>query len=123
MAGTDDLGRTLPQNNTVGNPKSNKHVALFYFLAKDGGVSLPNWVLSDVVRNHPEILNDYQSKYWGTNGAYYWGEPIYGYYRDDDYWVSLKNIQLLTDAGVDLLVIDATNTFTYPKQSNVLMNA
>lgn len=123
LAGTDNLDRTLPQNNTVGNSKSNKHVALFYFLAKDGGVSLPNWVLSEVVRNHPEVLNDYHSKNWGTSGAYYWGEPIYGYYRDDDYWVSLKNIQLLTDAGVDLLVIDATNTFTYPIQSNVLMNA
>lgn len=30
-------------------------------------------------------------------------------YWGDDYWVHLRNMQLLTDAQVDFLVIDATN--------------
>lgn len=122
LAGTDDLGRTLPQNNIVGNPKPNKQVAIFYFLWQD---SAPRtyWDLSEIVPNHPEVLNDFNNKYWGGGGMYYWGQPIYGYYKADDYWVQLRSIQLLTDAGVDLLVIDATNKRTYPKQANVLMNA
>lgn len=122
LAGTDDLGRTLVQNNTVGNPQSNKQVAMFYFLWHD---TAPRkyWDLSEIVSAHPEVLDDFNNPYWGGGGMYYWGKPIYGYYKSDDYWVQLRSIQLLTDAGVDLLVIDATNRQTYPKQADVLMKA
>jgi len=122
LAGTDDLGRTLEQNNTVGNPQSNKQIALFYFLWHDTAPK-KYWDLSEIVTNHPEVLNDFDNPFWGGGGMYYWGKPIYGYYKADDYWVQLRSIQLLTDAGVDLLVIDATNRLTYPKQADVLMQA
>lgn len=122
LAGTDDLGRTLVQNNTVGNPKPNRQVAMFYFLWQE---TAPKnyWDLSEIIPNHPEVLNDFDHPLWGGGGMYYWGKPIYGYYKADDYWVQLRSIQLLTDAGVDLLVIDATNRLTYPKQADVLMKA
>lgn len=121
FAGTDDLGRVLPQNKEVGNPR-NKTVAMFYFLWHE---TAPRkyWDLNKIVSAHPEVLNDFNNPYWGSGGMYYWGEPIYGYYRADDYWVHLRSIQLLTDAGVDLLIIDATNRLTYPKQADVLMKA
>ena len=122
LAGTDDLGRTLVQNNTVGNPQSNKQVAMFYFLWHETAPK-KYWDLNEIVPNHPEVLNDFNNPYWGSGGMYYWGKPIYGYYKADDYWVQLRSIQLLTDAGVDLLVIDATNRLTYPKQADVLMKA
>ena len=35
LAGTDDLGRTLPQNEVVGDPKANRQVGMFYFLWHD----------------------------------------------------------------------------------------
>lgn len=123
LAGTDALGRTLPLYKKVGKPKKNKQVALFYFLWQGQGTSAKYWDLSRIVCEHPEVLNDFDSPYWGGGGMYYWGRPVYGYYKADDYWVQLRNIQLLTDAGVDLLVIDATNTFTYPKAADVLMKA
>lgn len=123
LAGTDALGRTLPQNNEVGDLKPYRHVAVFYFLWQGTGTSADYWDLSKIVANHPEVLNDFDSPYWGGGGMYYWGEPLYGYYSADDYWVQLRNIQLLTEAGVDLLVIDATNRLTYPKQADVLMKA
>jgi len=122
LAGTDGLGRTLVQNNTVGNPQSHKQVAIFYFLWHDTAPK-KYWDLSEIVANHPEVLNDFKNPYWGSGGMYYWGKPIYGYYRGDDYWVHLRSMQLLTDAGVDLLVSDATNRLTYPKQADVLMKA
>ena len=122
LAGIDDLGRTLVQNNTVGNPQSNKQVAMFYFLWHETAPK-KYWDLNEIVPNHPEVLNDFNNPYWGSGGMYYWGKPIYGYYKADDYWVQLRSIQLLTDAGVDLLVIDATNRLTYPKQADVLMKA
>jgi len=122
LAGTDDLGRTLVQNNVVGNPQANKQVAMFFFLWHDTAPT-KYWDLSEIVANHPEVLNDFKNPFWGGGGMYYWGKPIYGYYKADEYWVQLRSIQLLTDAGVDLLVIDATNKQTYPKQADVLMKA
>lgn len=122
VAGTDDLGRTLPQYDKVGGPKSNRQVAMFYFLWHEVAPTR-YWDLSEIIPNHPEVLEDFDNPNWGGGGMYYWGKPIYGYYRADDYWVQLRSIQLLTDAGVDLLVIDATNRLTYPKQADVLMKA
>ncbi len=131
LAGTDDLGRVLPLNNSAGNPKPGRHVALFYFLWQGDQTAENYWDLSEIVPRHPEVLEDYDNKFWGQPGYkpggrvgfYFWGKPVYGYYRGDDYWVHLRNIQLLTDAGVDILVIDATNTLVYPTQAHSLMNA
>ena len=131
LAGTDDLGRVLPLNNSVGNPKSDKKVGLFYFLWQGDDTAQNYWDLSEIIAKHPEVLEDYDNDFWGKPvykpggpvGMYFWGKPIYGYYRGDDYWVHLRSIQLLTDAGVDFLVIDATNMLVYPEQSNELMKA
>jgi len=109
----------------------NRQVAIFYFLWQGDDTAQNYWDLSEIIPNHPEVLEDYDNEYWGLPvykpggpvGMYYWGKPIYGYYRGDDYWVHLRNMQLLTDAGVDLVVIDATNRRTYPKQSDALMKA
>lgn len=125
LAGTDELGRTLPMNSEVGNPRPGRYVGIFYFLWQGINplTSGKYWDLSKIIPQHPEVLNDFHSSYWGTGGAYYWGEPIWGYYKGDDEWVHLKNMQLLENAGVDFVVIDATNGFTYPQAANALMNA
>lgn len=133
LAGTDDLGRVLPLYEQTGPIKKNRHAALFYFLWQGHETSEKYWDLSKIVGSHPEVLNDFENHYWGGDGNYdtqkpvygyyYWGEPIYGYYSADDYWVQLRNVQLLTDAAVDILIIDATNTLTYPHSADVLMRA
>ncbi|MDR1097769.1 MAG: hypothetical protein LBL57_06525 [Tannerella sp.] len=128
LAGTDELGRVLLQNDRVGDPKPNRRIALFYFLwqgDKNSPVSPDSWDLEKIAARSPEVFEDSDHPDWGgRKGSYYfWGEPVYGYYRGDDYWVHLRNVQLLTDAGVDLLVIDATNRLTYPEQSEALMKA
>ena len=128
LAGTDDLGRTLLLNDKAGNPKQGRHIAMFYFLwqGDKGSPTSPNhWDLTKIFANHPEVMNNFKDPNWGGGkGSYYfWGEPVYGYYHGDDYWVHLRNIQLLTDADVDFLVIDATNRITYPTQSEALMKA
>ena len=128
LAGTDELNRTLPQNTLVGGPASGKSVAIFYFLwmGHSGSATATNYCdLTKIVSAHPSVLNNYTDPYWGqsTPGYYYWGEPIYNYYKGDDYWVHLKNVQLLTDAGVDILVLDATNAIDYGPEANQLMAA
>ena len=128
LAGTDGLGRVLPQYPETGGIRKEAQVAMFYFMwqgDKNSPTSPDYWDLSEIQANHPEVFEDFNSKWWGgKSGSYYfWGEPVYGYYRGDDYWVHLKNMQLLTDAGVDLVVLDATNRLTYVNQVNVLMKA
>lgn len=130
LAGTDDLNRTLPQNAAVGNPASGKTVAMFYFLwqgHKTSPTTFNKYDLTEIVANHPTVLNNFNDANWGSTDfiypAYYWGQSIYNYLKGDDYWVHLKNVQLLTDAGVDLLVLDATNGIVYVEESNALMMA
>lgn len=130
FAATDGLGRVLPQNDDIGGPKSNRRVAMFYFLwmGSDNNTSEHYWDLDLLWQYHPEVFEDFSSPYWGGGAGvigryYFWGQSVYGYYNGNDYWVHLKNIQLLTDAGVDLLVIDATNCLHYPTQADALMKA
>jgi len=131
LSGVDELGRVLPQQTEVGPNRGDKQVGLFYFLWQ-GDNSSPtseyNWDLTKMHKENPAVFHDFHHPGWGGGAAgsgkyYFWGEPIYGYYRGDDYWVHLKNIQLLTDANVDFLIIDATNRLTYPRQTEALMRA
>ena len=58
---------------------------------------------------------------WGpVQAPHYWSEPRFGYYRPDDPWVIRKHVQMLTDAGVDVLILDATNGFTYDTEREAL---
>lgn len=131
FSAADDLGRVLPQQKEVGDIKAGKHVGMFYFLWQ-GDDSSPTsdryWDLTKIYQSTPEVFQDFHHQEWGSGSSgvgkyYFWGESIYGYYRGDDYWVHLKNVQLLTDAGVDFLIIDATNRLTYTRQSEILMKA
>lgn len=129
LAGQDELGRILPQIEDVGKLKENRQVGIFYFLWQGDEGSLTSekyWDLSEIIPQHPKVLEDGKSELWGSTerGFYYfWGKPIYGYYSGDDYWVHLKNMKLLTDASVDFLVLDATNRLIYKRQSEALMKA
>lgn len=131
LAGTDDLGRIVPQFEEVGAPTPDRQVGLFYFLwqgDKASPTSETHWDLNELYEKTPEVFHDFDHPGWGGGAGrpgkyYFWGESIYGYYRGDDYWVHLKNMQLLADAGVDFLVLDATNRLTYPQQSEALMKA
>ena len=132
LAGVDGLGRVLLQHSAVGDPKPNRKVGIFYFLwmtdSLDKGCPIPDSAcdLTEIVARHPEALEDYDCEHWGDSarhGYYFWGQPVWGYYRCDDEWVAMKSMQLLTDAGVDFLVFDASNGMTYPRTAHVVMSA
>ena len=87
-AATDGLGRVLPLNEETGDPKSDRHVAMFYFLWTGAGDNIAecSWDLDVLWREHPEVFEDFSSPYWGGGAGidgryYYWGQPIYGYYH------------------------------------------
>lgn len=107
-AATDALGRSLPLAGEAPKPRPGKFVGVFYFLwhgqhGTDGPYDNTKTIADPV--GHP----------YGPPGAFHWwGEPAVGYFLADDPWVHRKNLQMLADAGVDVIFFDVTNAFTYP---------
>ena len=111
---TDALGRSLPTDQPT---RPGRKVGVFYFLwhgehGKDG--PFDNTLTLADPSGHP----------YGMAGAFHWwGEPAVGYFLADDPWVHRKNLQMLADAGVDVIFLDVTNAFTYPKNVRILCDA
>lgn len=125
VVGADDLGRVLPTAEDAPAQRQDRTVGMFYF----------SWHGSNEMREYGNVhdisaalADDPQAWQDPTNGAFpppnhfaYWGQPAFGYYRSDDEWVVQRHLQLLADAGVDYLVIDATNQEVYKPVAQLLM--
>ena len=120
-AAIDDLGRIVPNSETVGAPKNQRTVAMFYFLwLGEHGAQGP-FDISQILAREPAALQQPNNSLWGPIGApHHWGEPLFGYYRSDDEWVLRRHAQMLSDAGVDVVVFDVTNQLTYPRSYRAL---
>lgn len=123
----DDLGRTTSIDNKGGEILKDKFVGMFYFTWQgshgydtprsqpDQGVlnklstdTLSPYDLSKLIEANPE-----SPKYGPIGAFHYWSEPYFGYYLPDDEWIIRKHAQMLSDAGVDVIILDVTNGFTY----------
>ena len=104
---TDALGRVVPDYSSTGATKPNKYVGVFYYIwhGSHGNTLYDNTKLLAANPNSPA---------WGGVSAFHWwGESEAGYYKAQDKWVIRRNLQMLTDAGVDFIYLDLTNAFTY----------
>ncbi|HET8830231.1 MAG TPA: hypothetical protein VFM79_12875 [Pelobium sp.] len=128
---TDALKRDLTVNAQNGEIREDKFVGIFYFVwqgahgydeiakpDKDDGVKakLPRdtispYDISKLLKENPENPN-----YGPLKAFHHWGEPYFGYYLPDDEWIIRKHAQMLSDAGVDVLIIDVTNASIYLPQ-------
>nr|MDQ2731592.1 hypothetical protein [Armatimonadota bacterium] len=116
----DALGRTLPTQAEVGPPRPNKTVGMFYFLTFDHSPDGP-YDNTKILAAHPEAMTDIHNAAWGPlNTSHYWGEPLFGYYVSDDEWVLRKHAQMLSAAGVDVVIFDNSNAVTYDRARNKL---
>jgi len=114
-AATDALGRVLPMAEEVGAPAPNRTVGIFYF---NWHAAFGNPAVHDIAKI---LAANPTAPAWGpVHAPHYWSEPRFGYYRPDDPWVIRKQMQLLGDAGVDVLILDATNAFTYDAEREAL---
>ncbi len=111
---TDGLKRELPNSPKARAPQAKKQIAMFYFLWMDTHAYSGPHDITQILKQDPQARFKPDSPLWGKDGAFhYWGEPRFGYYTDDDLWVIKKHAQMLADAGVDLIVFDTTNNWTY----------
>jgi hypothetical protein len=104
---TDAPGRSLPDYNECGPPKGNRTVGIFYFTTlNNNGAGEGPYDVSKILAENPE------NPAWGK-GAHYWGEPEAGYYIMKDEWIIRRHARQLTDAGVDVIILDHTNDVIY----------
>ena len=109
----DAVGRAV-----VSSGGSNeKQVGIFYFLWQGVHGTGGPYDNTKIVANNPDaILSEEKWLAAGGGGVgehHFWGEPLFGYYTSQDTWVMRKHLQMLTDAGVDSIVLDTTNAITY----------
>lgn len=109
---TDAIGRRAPQYGEVSAPRQGKQVAMFYWTWHTDGQIVGDRVgnITEILRDNPDALLDSNHPAWDTGGhAYFWDEPLLGYYRTTDPWVLRKHAEMLADAGVDVVFFDCTN--------------
>lgn len=122
---TDALGRRAIERAEAGPQRADKTVAMFYWTWHQGQDDTTYQIknISEIVRQFPEAMRDYNHPAWGTKkpGYFYWEEPLLGYYKTTDPWVLRKHAELLADAGVDVVFFDCTNgSLTWKESYEVL---
>jgi len=115
---TDAVGRTMPDFATVGPVKQDQRriVGIFYITwHSDGLAGMKSPYTADVTKvlaADPAARLDGKHPLW-TEGSYHWGEPECGYFLSKDEYVIRRDMSMLADAGVDVLVMDVTNAVCY----------
>ena len=111
LPATDALGRKLPTFQQTGGIRKDKFVGIFYWTwhTEQSSKELP-FNTSELLKKNPQAIADYNNPIWPKqNYPFYWGEPLFGYYRDTDKWVLRKHAEMLADAGIDVIIFDCTN--------------
>jgi len=115
---TDALGRTMPGQQETGPVKTGQRrvVGMFYITwHEDQYANLKSPYSGDVTKI---LQSDTSARLDANNPAwkekmYHWGEPEAGYFLSKDEYVIRKDMSMLADAGVDVLVMDVTNAVRY----------
>jgi hypothetical protein len=122
---TDALGRTMPDAAQVGPVKRDHRrvVGIFYITwHSDSLAKLKSPYTADVSRilaADPSARLDAHNPLW-TEGSYHWGMPEMGYFLSKDEYVIRKDMSMLADAGVDVVIMDVTNAVRYWDEWNVI---
>ncbi len=123
-AGVDDLGRSLYTSEDVGSYRADeRYVGLFYFLWHgehgDSGIFDLQKIIDELGVEEASKLSC--GKYGPVGEMHFFAEPLYGYYYANDAWVLRKHAELLTNANIDFLYFDVTNTYPYIHNALTLM--
>ncbi len=114
----DALGRQMPSFSDVGPVKEDQRrvVGIFYITwHTQDKLSMKQPYTADVTRileEDPNARLEANNPLW-TEASYHWGEPEMGYFLSQDEYVIRKDMSMLADAGVDVLVMDVTNAVRY----------
>lgn len=121
---TDGLGRTMPTSEEVGSRKTDKErtVGIFYITWHTRNNHNGKAYTADVTK---VLAEDDSARFDMHRPAWkdqflHWGEPEYGYFLSQDEYVCRHDMSMLSDADVDVLILDVTNATMYWDEWNVL---
>lgn len=125
---TDGAGRVMPDNSEVGDYKTGKQhtVGIFYVTWHTAGLynmkSPYAADVSKVLEKDPNARMEKDNSAWQPKyyNSYHWGEPEMGYFLSADPFVIRRDVSMLADAGVDVLILDVTNAVRYWDEWNAL---
>lgn len=114
---TDALGRTMPTTGEAGHQKTDHRrvVGIFYITWHTQGLHQlpgPYTDVTKILQEDPSARLQHDHPLW-KYGTYHWGEPEAGYFLSQDEWLIRRDLSMLQDAGVDVLVLDVTNGVCY----------
>jgi hypothetical protein len=112
---TDALGRELPLAKDVGPLENDRFVGIFYLTWTGDEYSYGPYDVTKLLTEQPDMRMAPGFRHRGPRTWHmaHWGEPLFGYYKLTDPWIIRRHMHLLADAGVDALVLDATNGDLY----------
>ncbi len=122
---TDAVGRTMPSYEEVGAVKNDQRriVGIFYITWHTQGLAgLKSPYTADVTKileKDPNARLQADNPLW-TEGSYHYAEPEMGSFLSQDEWVIRKDISMLADAGVDVMIMDVTNAVRYWDEWDVI---
>ena len=121
---TDALGRTMPGVDSVGVVRHDQRrvVGIFYVTwhtPENHNTQGLYANVTEILQDNPMARMQNDPKAWRF-GMYHWGEPEAGYFLSQDEWVIRRDLSMLQDAGVDVLILDATNGICYWDQWDLL---
>ena len=108
----DGLDRVLPTQSETGVQKDRVVAMAYWSWHCDFSDNSQPRNVTQIIKQYPESINDYRHSVWYEvdSPAYFWDEPIFGYYTTEDRWVIRKHAELLAAAGVDVIFFDNTNS-------------
>ena len=110
---TDALGRVLPSYEVTGAKRTNKIVGVFYYIWHGAHGSKVHDI-TKIMASYPSNPLSASNPGWGAPGEFhFYAEPENGYMRSEDPWVLRRDLQMLSNAHVDFIYLDATNAVTY----------
>ncbi len=123
IAGTDDFGRVI--SPVDGKVNQDRYVGMFYFLTlgqhtNHSGIYDINLITHEGA--NLDAFTKYDTFITPVGSAHFWGEPVWGYYHSCDPWVMRKQIEMITMAGVDFLVLDTSNNVLYENVTKILFD-
>ena len=117
---TDAIGRTMPTNAETGDVKNDKSRVVGIFYITWHTQNIHSWKapysadVTKILEQDPEARKDTNHKLWQIDAYHYhYAEPEMGYFLSQDEWVIRKDLSMLTDAGVDVMIMDVTNAVRY----------
>lgn len=122
---TDDVGRVMPIAEEA-PLKSDKErtVGIFYVTWHTQNLHKGKPYGADVSRVLAEDVNasrDSNNPAWKGYNSFHWGEPEVGYFLSQDEYVIRKDMSMLADAGVDMIIFDVTNAVLYWDEWEVVL--